>query len=265
VSAEQLIALEAAVAELGALYAVAKGFTALHAGAETELLPRVIDLGSRLRRLVRGGHLTAEAIDSAAHEIVALGSEWRVALEQLRTSSVYQRALAALAADHQDELAQLIPQIFADLRLVRPAPTLYFPVSPSSGRRRPGSSPFLSAAACAEYIVQMLTEGIVPDSGGSEWWDTDLPFISGADAPSALDTPIALRLTGPVQAAVFGVIDAPSFRIFTPRLCTDTSIVLAPEATDEWWEAYEDSYRSFRDTLHQELTTRGQTVTVGET
>ena len=52
-SAEQLIGLEAAQAELGTLYAVARSFTALHARAETELLPYLVGLGRRLRGLLR--------------------------------------------------------------------------------------------------------------------------------------------------------------------------------------------------------------------
>ena len=54
-SAEQLIALEAAQAELGTLYAVARSFTALHARAEAELLPHLVGLGRRLRGLAASG------------------------------------------------------------------------------------------------------------------------------------------------------------------------------------------------------------------
>ena len=31
---------------------------------------------------------------------------------------------------------------------------------------------------------------------------------------------------------------------------------------DEWWEAYQDSYREFRDALRRELTARGRTATL---
>ncbi len=263
VSAEQLIAIEAALGELSTLYAVARGFTALQARAESELFPSISALGRRLRGLLRTAQLTPEQIDAAAREMVALGSQWRVELEQVRAAAVYQQARAALAADRQAEIADLIPQIVAGVRRLHPAPPLYFPVSPSAGRRRPGASPFLSATECADRILRLLEEGITPEGGGTEWWECDLPFLSAADTPTALDTPVTLRLASPDSTlAVFAEADEPLVRIFTPRLRAPMSIVLAREATDEWWEAYEDSYHSFRDALREELAARGHLAAI---
>ena len=262
-SAEQLIALEAALAELGTLYAAAKGFTALQPQAEAELLPRLISLGSNLRSQLRRTQLTQDRIDAVAPDIIALRSKWRLQLESVRTSTAYQQARAALAADDQDDLAVAIPQVFAGLQCVRPAPSLYFPVSPSAGRRRPGSSPFLSAAECAERLVQLLTGGLSPEEATDEWWERDLPSIRCADAIQALETPMALRLAAAdVGVAVFAADDEPSFRVFTLRLRAPFSVVLSAEATDEWWEAYDDSYRSFRTALQQELAARGHAAVV---
>jgi len=78
VSAEQLIALEATVAEIARLYTVATGYAALRARAEAELLPRLNALAGRLRTLVRTAQLTEDAIDGVATEILVLGSEWHV-------------------------------------------------------------------------------------------------------------------------------------------------------------------------------------------
>ncbi len=264
-SAEQLIALEAAQAELGTLYLVACGFSALRTRAEAELLPRVDGLGRRLRRLLRTAQLSDDAVEAAAREVLELRSAWQADLERVRTSAVYQRALAALTEDRQDELRTLIPHVLAGLRLVSPAPPLYFPVSPSSGRRRPGSSPFLSPPECAERIVRLLAEGYEPEAGGTEWWEREFAFISCADHPAALETPISLRLaSGDVRVGVFTANHDLGLRIFTPRLRAPMSIVLAADATDEWWEAYQDSYREFRTALERELTTRGYTVSVVE-
>ena len=258
-SAEQLIALEAALAELSSLYTVAKGFAALQRRAESELLPRVSTLGARLRGLLRTAQLTDDAIDVAAREILALGWQWRVELEHLRASAAYQRALQAWAADRQDELARVIPGIFAGMPLVSRLAAVYFPVSPSVHRRRPGASPFLSAADCAERIIETLQEGIVPEAGGTEWWERELRFISCADAADALETPIALRVDAvEARVAIFAAPEEAALRIFTPRLRAPMSVVLAAEATDEWWQAYQDSYRSFRDSLQQELAARGR-------
>jgi hypothetical protein len=265
-SAEQLIALEAAQAELGTLYAAARSFAALHARAEADLLPHITGLGSRLRRLVRTTQLTDDAIDAAAREILLLRTTWRTELEQVRASVVYQRAVTAFATDQQDALAELIPHVFAGLRLVRPAPTLYFPVSPSSGRRRPGTSPFLSAAECADRILRGLADGLEPESSGTDWWDSELPALGCADSAASLETPIAVCLAASdVQVAVFTTSDEADLRIFTPRLHAPMSTVLAAEATDEWWEAYQDSYREFRDALQCELTARGHQAVIAST
>jgi hypothetical protein len=263
VSAEQLIALEAAVAELGTLYVIARSLAALQVQAETELLPRTISLASRLRSLVRAAKLTPGEMDSAAREILALRSQWRLELDQVRASATYQQALAALSTDRQEELATLVPRVFAGVRIAQPHPDLYFPVSPSSGRRRPGSGPFLSAADCADKIAGILAEGVMPEDAGSEWWERELPFISCAATPAALDTPISLRLAASdASVTVFAVLDEPGFRIFTPRLRRPMSVLLATAAPDEWWEAYEDSYHAFRDALQRELAGRGYSVSM---
>src|SRR5262249_15730407 len=153
------------------------------------------------------------------------------------------------------------PQVFAGVHRSHQVPTLYFPVSPSSGRRRSGASPFLSAAECADRILRVLDEGYEADSSGTEWWERELASITSADRAAALETPIALCLAAAdVRIAVFTTNDDASLRIFTPRLRAPFSIVLAAEATDEWWEAYQDSYHDFREALRRELAARGQSV-----
>lgn len=258
-SAEQIIAIEGALGDLSDLYAIARGFTALQARAEAGLLPEIDALGVRLRRLVRTGQLSDAAIERTATEILALAAQWRAELEMLRGSAVYQQAVRALAGARQAELAEVIPRVFAGLRVVQPAPSLYFPVSPSSGRRRPGSSPFLSPADCADKIVQLCADGIGPDAEAADWWERELPSIACTDAPAGLETPVALCLAAAdVRVTVFAETEAATLRVFTARLRAPLSIVLAREATDEWWEAYQDSYRVFRDALQQELAARGQ-------
>ena len=265
VSAEQLIALEAAVAELGGLYATASGFTALQEPAETRLLPRLTALGRQLRHLVRSAQLTAGEVERAAAEIQSVRSEWRSQLERLRDSPLYQQARTALTDDRQEALAHLIPQVLAGLRLLPSSPDLYFPVSPSSGQRRPGSSPFLSAGECANRLVAMLNDGMAPADSGPEWWERDWPSISCADTPAALESPIALCLRATdVRVAVFSVVDEAALRIFTPLVHGPFSITLANEATDQWWEAYEDSFAAFRDALQREITARGYAVTTAD-
>jgi hypothetical protein len=261
VSAEQLIALEAALTELSTLYTAARSFAALRRRADAVLLPQLLDLGSKLRQRLRTAQLSQDDIDQAAQEILALRGAWRAELEAVRTSPVYQAAQAALAADRQEDLAWLLPQVLAAIEVVPPARALFLPVSPSSGRRRPGVSPFLSAEQCADHIAQTLAVGVVPEEAGSEWWERDWPCIVCADDPEVLETPIALRLEGAdCGAAVFAVNDEPTFRIFTRRLRAAMAVVLAGQVTDEWWQAYEDSYQAFRDALQRELAVRGVQV-----
>jgi hypothetical protein len=263
VSAEQIIALEAALTDLSDLYSVARGFTALQARAEAELLPQIHALGTRLRSLVRRRQLSEAAIGRTATEILALAALWRSELDGVRGSPVYQQAVRAVAGGRQAELADVVPQVLARLRVVQPTPTLYFPVSPSTSRRRPGASPFLSPAACGDTILQLLAGGIRPDPGATDWWERELPSIMCADTPAGLDVPIGLRLAAAaVRVTVFAETDAPTLRVFTGHLHAPMSVVLARDATDEWWEAYQDSYRVFREALAQALAAHGQTVTI---
>jgi hypothetical protein len=262
-SAEQLIALEAAQQQLGTLYTVARTFAPLAARAEGELLPCLLALGNRLRRLLRSARLTAAQIEAAAREIQHLQEIWHAELERVHTSAVYQQAIAAYEADRQAELAELLPQIFAGTRPVPAPASLFLPMSPSTGRHRPGTSPFLSPPACAERLVAILADGYAPDEGGSAWWERDLIPIVCADHPAALGTPIALRLAqADVRVTVFSGDDETTYRLFTPRLRAALSIVLAADATDEWWEAYEDSYHEFRDSLQRELRARGHPTAI---
>jgi hypothetical protein len=258
VAAEQIIALEAAVADIGSLYVVARGYAALRERAETELLPQVAALSSRLRRLVRQARLGDDELDAAAREIVAVGFTWRAALEELRTSAIYRRALAAFAADRQDDLSDLLPRVFAGLHSEAPPPHLCFPFSPSSRRRRPGHSPFVDPIECADTLTALLRDGIEPAAEGTEWWDRDLPSIDCTDASAALETPIWLQAKGSdLSVAVFRVESSPSLRLFTARLRAPMQAGLAQEASDEWWQAYEESYSTYRQVLRKELLARG--------
>jgi len=265
VSAEQIIALEAALADLSDLYAVTRNFTALQSGAEAELLPRIYAIGARLRSLVRAGNLDDAAIDRNATEILACATQWRGALGEIRGSPLYQRAVHDVASARQATLAEVIPQVFARVRVVQPAPSLYFPVSPSGGRRRPGSSPFLSPADCADKIMQLLADGIEPDVETAEWWERELPSIVCADTPAGVESPIVLCVAAAaVPVTVFADIDAATLRVFTPRLRAPMSVLLARDATDEWWEAYQDSYHVFRVALQQHLAARGEIAGAAE-
>jgi hypothetical protein len=102
VSAEQVIALQAALTDLSDLYSIARSFAALQARAEGDLLPRIHTLGARLRRLVRAGQLSDAAINQTATEVLGLAAHWRSELDGLRCSLEYQRAVRAVRARRRD-------------------------------------------------------------------------------------------------------------------------------------------------------------------
>jgi hypothetical protein len=254
VSAEHLIALEAAVSELGDLYTTARGFVPLKDDAERALLPRVMELGRRLRHLLRGSRLTEGAVDEAAREIAELRAEWRARLDNLRASPLYRRAAETIAADRQQELPERLPQLLSGLRVVDPAPSLYFPVAVSSGRRRPQTSPFLSVRALTERTIAHLDQGLQPNTKGGDGWDSDLPSLPCAADPEALDSPVSLLLQAEdVRCSVFERTESFDLLLFTPHLKAPMSVVLAAEATDAWWDTHEESYTEFRDQLASEL------------
>lgn len=252
------------MAELGALYTTARGFTPLAAAAESELLPRLTSLGARIRRWVRTGALDAAAVDAASLEVLGLRADWQERLEGLRSSVLYEAARQAVALDRQGEVAVSIPRVLAGLRPVATLPALFVAVSLSTGRRRPGASPFLSPAEAAERLLRLTREGIAASEGGGATWGGDFSGVVCAEDPEALATPVAVRLDPAAGgASVFAVEGSPTFRIFTSRPLVVASVWLAAEADDAWWEVSEVSYVMFREALCGELTTRAVEVAVG--
>jgi hypothetical protein len=261
VEAQHLMAFEAALAELSGLYVVAKDFRPLRTRAESELLPATAELGARLRRLVRQGSTDATAVDTAARETAGLLQEWRGTLDGLRGGELYQSCIDAYSARDQPRLIALIPQLFAECDHIATPPMLYYPVSPSSGRRRPGNSPFLTPDACAARIAALRDEGIAAEGSGTEWWERELVPLTLVVDPEALDTPLALRFDpSRLIDAVFRLDDGDVFRIYAARLRAPFDVVLQEEVDDEWWQAFSGSYASWRTALAEEIRACGMSV-----
>ena len=172
--AEHLIALEAAFAELGGLYTAARNFTKLVDRAEADLLPRLTALSARLRGLHRTGGMAQPDIDAASRDIIELRATWQSALEEIRQSQEYAGARDAFQNDDQAALAGLIPRVFAGMTPVEPTARVYFGVSTEVRRRGPGSSPFLSAAACAEKIEAIERKALAAAEIQAEFQSDDL-------------------------------------------------------------------------------------------
>lgn len=255
-----LIGLEGTFAELGELYEVARQFTPLAERAETELLGAIESLGARLRRLLRTSRLGTDEVEQVGAEILALRDRWQRAVDEIRTSPVYLAATGAFAADRVDDLHRWIPQIFAELTPAAADVPMFLPISVSTGRRRPGTTPFLSADDCAERIVEQCRNGIAA-TPGSGWWEQDFPGLQGVDDPEALDTPISLQLRRPTRPyALFVVGDGPFLRACCRSLEGDFAAVVAGDTNDQWWEAHEQPYPAFRDGLIARLEAAGIAV-----
>jgi hypothetical protein len=261
-SAEQLIALETALNELGRLYVAARSFVPLHVAAEAELLPLTQALGARLRAALREHRFGESVIAEVAQQIATLRGEWQNRLDGVRGGPAYQRALAAWHADHTEELLELLPALIAGLAVASVTVPLYAPVSAAAGRRG-GAHPFLSATAYAEKIAGCRTEGIPPETAGNAWWEAELGYVTLVEAPDSLETPAILRLEPPLAgAAVFAAAEEAAFRAYGRRLRLPFSVCVRETMTDEWWAASEPSYEEFRDALAGELTQRSFAVTV---
>jgi len=258
----EIIGLQAAVGELGELYPIAKAYESLHDAAENDLLPRTETLASRLRSLLRHDQLDRRAVDEAAAEISELLDRWRSALEEVRGGTAYRAALDAWQCGDQRALVDLLPRVFAGLRPVSAPERLFRGFSVSSGRRRPGTSPFLSAPAAAERIAEIARDGIQV-GGEGEWWDVELAYLELFDDPAAVDDPVTLSYRGrELGAPVFAVAGDHSYRVYGPVLRAPFSISLEEAAEDEWWEASDRPYAEFRDALAEELRARGIEVDV---
>jgi hypothetical protein len=263
VPAEQLIALEAAFAELANLYVVAKRYRPLRARADAELLPRTSTMAANLRSLIRHRTLDDAAIDTAARDISGLRQDWRGTLEALHRGPIYQSCLTAWHGRDRAQLITLLPRLFVDCEHVPSPPVLHYPISPSSGRRRPGHSPFVSPATCAEQIATLRHEGIEAETGGTDWWDTELASITFSSDAEALDAPTALQFDGAeIGDPVFRTGEPDTFRVYAPRLVAPFRVVLQADVDDEWWQAFSGSYADWRDALASALRTAAIGVAV---
>lgn len=286
--AERLIALEAALADVSGLYAVARRYVALRERAESELLPMLTNLGAELRSLRRRQQLDDEAAMQVVTRILGEAARWHEALAALHGSATYQEALAAWRSSDQSVLQHTIPLVLAGYRLVPTPPALAFPLSVTRRARRSGGSPFLGLAAYAEQIEDIITNGLCREDAGGAWWDSELqPLICAAAAadlgsslalrkqrsPSAEHLPIpSLESMRPMQTtntfkdphddalAVFAADDDSTLRVFVQKLCGPFTIVVAAQPEDEWWEAYESSYPEFCVNLKRTLEAHGHVV-----
>jgi hypothetical protein len=252
---EELIGLQAALGELGRLYVVAKNYRQLRAPAERELLAQTAALGARLRHALRQGGMDAPLVDDAARQIAGLRHQWRQRLEELRASPLYQQCLRAWSVNAAAELASLVPELFADVEHGAPSPFLYYGVSLAPARR--GPRPFLSPEACATKIAAYRDQGVSAEVEGTEWWDTELASVELVSDADALEVPVALRFeTAKVPLPLFTVAGSGICRAYGRVLNAPFDVCLQEEVSDEWWQAFDESYAKWRAVVAERLTDR---------
>lgn len=253
---ERLIAFEAAIEELGKMQAVAVRYRDLRPDAEA-LLGELMDLGRSLRQAARRGPFTEDSVEHSAHHVRRLRDEWTRRLADLRSSALYQGALAAYAAGDQTCLAEVLPRLFADLEPQQISPPLFQPL-PLTGRSR-GGRPIRPVEEVAEAVESLRREGLRPPTHGRNWWDTDLPALTLASDLSTVDAPAVLSLDR-LPPSVSFLREADSILVFTQRLEAEVSVVLAETSDDTWYEASEGSFAEYRDALAQALRKRDVAV-----
>lgn len=148
-------ALEHAIADLGTLLVQLDKFRGdddAHA-----LRSACLAIGDRARRAHRRGGLDRVLAGELAADAAAAHAALEARLAAIRTSSLYRRAAAALAADDLDTLRDALPALFAGTSVLAPAPALFHP-APWQRRGRPRS-----AAQIADELAAWRADGIPGD------------------------------------------------------------------------------------------------------
>lgn len=253
--AELLIGLEGMIADLGDVYAAALEYAELASRADDELLPAIERLGAQLRHMIRNTTLTDDEVARAATEVRNLHESWIASLEALLSSSTYVEATEALDAGDTPTLLRLIPALFAGVTSASPT-SLYVAVSVTTGRRKPGVSPFRAVEECAQQLADLAGAGLPADDG-----DERLPYVSAVADPLLLAGPVGLKLDAhALSEPIFQNRAQPFYRIYARRLRVPFTVVVADRADDDWWQTHDVDYPTFRDQLVAKLIERNIAV-----
>lgn len=255
-SADYFIALDHIQAELGDLYTEARGFRALEASAEVDLLPALTNAGMQLRALRRRSFAEKE-IAAAAALLQRLRDEWTTKLEDVRNGDLYQEAVGAYRADDQSGLARILPEVFSGLERPRErVGHVCFGIRISAPHRRGTDPPFLTPTEAAARIVSRAAAGFQP--GDRDESALALRPIPCTVDPSDLDTPVALALPrDAVGAALFFRANDAQWLVYRPHVSGSFRALVARSWTDDWWDVNDLSYAQFRDALIAQLNSQG--------
>lgn len=250
--------LETAVADLGRAVMQLQKYRVRDRADALALVRTTLDLGDR----TRGAHHrrgldpdAARALVTEAHERLAA---IQAVLEEVRTSPRYREAVAAHAGRDHATLERTLPEIFADLVVVRPIPDLHVAV-PWIRRARPRPPAELARAAAA-----LVREGLAADGDPlAAGLDPDLPAVA-LDREPATDEPLVLRLRGEtIPPAVFLLAEAGTHLVHVPHLTVPAVAVVPPQLDDEALGEFSVDWDSWRAALVAALATQGVRVVEG--
>jgi len=221
-------ALEAAIADAGALLVRVQKYTRGAGPAGAALGREALALGDSARRLHRTQRLDGDAAAQLLAEARALGERLRAFLGEIRADAVYRDAVAAHAAGDQPALTRLLPAVFAGLEPVTQWPDLFVPlVSVRRGRPRP-------VADLVADVVRVRDEGLEAEGDDlSPGADAELPAVVLSQDPPG-DEPAALRFPGgSFPAPVHRLWATGEHLVYVRRLRAPFVVRLATAAADD--------------------------------
>jgi hypothetical protein len=216
-------ALEAAVADAGALLLRAEKYCR-GAGPDGVTLRRVVlSLGDRARRLHRREALDPAAAEELRAEAEAVVARLHAFVREIAEAPEYRAAVAAHGAGDHLALARLLPTIFAGLEPVITPGDLFYPVA-SRRRGRP-----LLPSQIAAAVVDLSRQGLEAKGDDlSAGTDPALPAVILYDQPPA-DEPVVLRFApGAVPAPIYRLADTGEHLIYAVNLRAPFRVVLRP-------------------------------------
>ena len=249
-------ALEAAIADTGALLVRAERYRA-GAGAEGAALAReALLLGDEARTLHRHGRLDADASGALLARVRALGARITALLANVQAAPEYDAAMAAVAAGDRAEVLRLLPLVFVGLAPTRTPPVLYHALA-WRRRGRPRAVPDLVAE-----VLSARDEGLMPEGDDlSRGADARLPAVVLLDTPP-LDEPVVLRLdSARVGREALRLGDTGEYLVHVRSLRALAGVRVADELPADELEASPTDYGRFRAELVGALAGAGVSVT----
>jgi hypothetical protein len=249
-------ALEAAVADTGALLVRAARYRLGAGVAGTALAREALLIGDEARALHRHGSLDGDAARALLARARALGARIEALLADVHAAPEYAAAIAAVAAGDRPEVLRLLPLVFTDVEPVRTPPVLYQALA-WRRRGRPRGVPDLVAE-----VVRARDEGLAPEGDDlSRGADARLPAVVLLDAPPP-DEPVILRLDAAgVGAQILRLADSGEYLEHVRSLRALAGVDVADELPADELEASPADYGRFRTELAAALERAGVSVT----